>query len=106
MRGPTTGRFDCSASPFSEADLLRERLSNNVGTAADQELTKLNMTGHIVVSLSANTPLYVVLDRGTRTQNSAQESLARRAPASQMESLRQLLQLQRELNETAAASQH
>ncbi len=85
--------------------MIRERLSTNIGESADQEVTRLAITEHIVVSVPAGTPMYVVLDRSTK-QASAAES-PRNAPANPMnsaDSLRQLLQLQRELNQSAQTS--
>jgi hypothetical protein len=100
------GRSNSLNQPFSEGDLLRERLSNNIGQSTDQELAQLSVTEHIVVSISANTPIYVVLDRGTKQALARPDQFSRGVPpASQnVESLRQLLQLQRELNQTADAS--
>jgi hypothetical protein len=92
--------------PFSEGDLVRERLSTNIGESADQEVTRLSITEHIVVSLSAGTPIYVVLDRSSKRAPAVAEP--RGAPANSMnsvESLRQLLQLQRELNQSSQTSQ-
>jgi hypothetical protein len=32
--------------PFSESDLLRERVSTNIGEASDEEISKLAVTAH------------------------------------------------------------
>jgi len=48
--------------PLSESDLMRERVSNNVGEAGDEEVSRLTITQHIVVTISADTPIYVVLE--------------------------------------------
>lgn len=102
------GRGGSINQPFSEGDLIRERISTNIGESADQEVTRLAVTEHIVVSVSANTPIYVVLQRTTRPLPEAQT--ARAAPSDSgkngdtAESLRQLLQLQRELNQSAELS--
>jgi hypothetical protein len=88
--------------PFSEADLLREQVSTNIGASADQEVTQLSITEHIVVSVAAGTAVYIVLDRSTK-QVPANETP--RSPqtntANSVDSLRQLLPLQRELNQSA-----
>ena len=95
------GRGGSLSQPFSESDLIRERLSTNIGETADQEVTRLSLSEHVVVSLSANTPIYVVLDRGTKLDiNHAQSPVPSAPPPQNLESLRQLLQLQRELNQT------
>jgi hypothetical protein len=101
------GRSGSLNQPFSQGDLVRERVSTNVGETADQEVTRLSISEHIVVSISANTPVYVVLDRGTRTGVVAQTAQMPTTPAASsqnLESVRQLLQLQKELNETADTS--
>jgi hypothetical protein len=90
---------------LSEGDLVRERLGTNIGESADQEIARLNLTERIVVSVDANTPIYVVLDRGTR------KTLTRadHGPVSttqSLDSLRQILQLQRELNQNAETISH
>ena len=103
-----SGRSNSLNEPFSEGDLVRERLSNNIGQSADQELAQLAVTEHIVVSIPANTPLYVVLDRGTKLALARPDELSKSAPAAaqNVESLRQLLQLQRELNQAPETSAH
>lgn len=95
------GRSNSLNEPFSEGDLVRERLSNNIGQSADQMLTQLAVTEHIVVTIPANTPLYVVLDRSAKQALARPDQLSKSAPAAaqNVESLRQLLQLQRELNQ-------
>lgn len=89
--------------PLSEGDLLRERLSSNIGQASDQAVTNLAVTEHVVISIPAGTEIYVVLQKPAKeiiqtphaqpTQTTAQPSI---------EELRQLMQLQRELNQTTA----
>jgi hypothetical protein len=93
--------------PLSESDLMRERVSNNVGEAGDEEVSRLAITQHLVVTISANTPIYVVLEQAKTNQVSQQPS-ARSAPTSNsgnVEQLRQLLQLQQELNQPSASNQ-
>jgi hypothetical protein len=94
------GRNGSLNQPFSEGDFIRERLSTNIGETADQEVTKLALTEHVVVSIAANTPIYVVLDHGAKLDVNRATLPGTSAPASQnLESLRQLLQLQRELSQ-------
>ncbi len=49
--------------PLSEGDMLRERVSNNVGEASDEQISRLALTEHVVVTIPANTPIYVVLEK-------------------------------------------
>lgn len=90
--------------PLSEGDLMRERLGDNIGLASDQQVTKLALTEHVVVSLSAGTPIYIVIQESGRQRRSDAETLPRSAQAGNSPStqeLRELLQLQRELNQAA-----
>jgi hypothetical protein len=94
--------------PLSESDLMRERVSNNVGEAGDEEVSRLAITQHIVVTISADTPIYVVLEQAPKTNQVSQQPSARSIPTSNsanVEQLRQLLQLQQELNQPSASNQ-
>ena len=94
--------------PLSESDLMRERVSNNVGEAGDEEVSRLAITQHIVVTISADTPIYVVLEQAPKTNQVSQQPSARSVPTSNsanVEQLRQLLQLQQELNQPSASNQ-
>jgi hypothetical protein len=94
--------------PLSESDLMRERVSNNVGEAGDEEVSRLAITQHIVVTISADTPIYVVLEQTPKTNQLSQQPISRSAPTSNsanVEQLRQLLQLQQELNQPSASNQ-
>jgi hypothetical protein len=99
------GRSGGLDGPLSEGDVVRERLGANIGESADQEIARLNLTERLVVSVDANTKIYVVLDRGTK------KTLTRadHGPVSttqSLDSLRQILQLQRELNQNAETISH
>lgn len=96
------GRSGGLAGPLSEGDLVRERVGTNIGESADQEVARLSVTEHTVVSVDANTPIYVVVDRGPRP---ATRDSDRRPASGSLDSLRQILQLQRELNQSAATTQ-
>lgn len=91
--------------PLSEGDLLREKMSNNIAQSSDQEVAKLAITEHLVVSVPADTEIYVVLQKPTkpRVQNSRVQLPTPTQTTNQpgIEELRQLLQLQRELNQVA-----
>jgi hypothetical protein len=94
--------------PLSESDLMRERISNNVGEAGDEEVSRLAITQHIVVTISADTPIYVVLEQTPKTNQGSRQPSARSVPTSNsanVEQLRQLLQLQQELNQPSASNQ-
>ena len=94
--------------PLSESDLMRERVSNNVGEAGDEEVSRLAITQHIVVTISADTPIYVVLEQTPKPNQGSLEPSARSVPTSNSANagqLRQLLQLQQELNQTSTSNQ-
>jgi len=94
--------------PLSESDLMRERVSNNVGEAGDEEVSRLAITQHIVVTISADTPIYVVLEQTPKPNQGSLQPSARSVPTSNSanaEQLRQLLQLQQELNQTSTSNQ-
>ncbi len=94
--------------PLSESDLMRERVSNNVGEAGDEEVSRLAITQHIVVTISADTPIYVVLEQTPKTNQVSQQPSARSVPtsnATNVDQLRQLLQLQQELSQSPTSNQ-
>jgi hypothetical protein len=94
--------------PLSESDLLRERMSSNIGQTSDEEVARLAITQHVVVSVPANTEIYVVIEKPASTGSTArgagisgvQTNL--RSPSTQ--ELRELLQLQREINQAIPAA--
>jgi hypothetical protein len=94
--------------PLSESDLMRERVSNNVGEAGDEEVSRLAITQRIVVTISADTPIYVVLEQTPKPNQASLQPSARSVPTSNsanVEQLRQLLQLQQELNQPSTSNQ-
>jgi hypothetical protein len=56
-----------TSAAFSEDDMLRERLAENIGTAGDSEVMNLNANNHIVVSVPADTKIYVVFTKHEQT---------------------------------------
>jgi hypothetical protein len=88
--------------PLSEGDLLRERVANNIGQAGDQTVANLALTERIVVSVPADTEIYVILQKAAKenVQNSRVQPTSVPSQAN-IEELRQLMQLQRELNQTS-----
>jgi hypothetical protein len=91
--------------PLSEGDLLRERVSNNIGQSSDQTVANLALTEHLVVSVPADTEIYVILQKPAKenVQGPRVQLPSQSASQPSIEELRQLRQLQRELNQTAAA---
>jgi len=93
--------------PLSESDLMRERLSNNIGEASDEEISRMAITSRIVVTVSADTPIYVVLEQAPKADATSGQSSARSSQplTTNAEELRQLLQLKRELNQSSPTPQ-
>ena len=92
--------------PLSESDLMRERLSNNIAEASDEEISRMAITSRIVVTVSADTPIYVVLEQTPKAEATSREGVSRSQSAnSNAEELRQLLQLKRELNQAGSPPQ-
>ena len=58
-----------TSSSFSEDDMIRERIAENAGNAGDTELMNLAVTNKVVVSVPADTKIYVVFAK--REQNTA-----------------------------------
>jgi hypothetical protein len=52
-----------SSGAFSEDDMLRERLVENIGTAGDSEVMNLDANSRVVVSVPADTKIYVVFTK-------------------------------------------
>jgi hypothetical protein len=93
--------------PLNEGDLLRERLSGNVGQASDEEIAQLALTERPVISVSAGTHIYIVLQKPTKSPVEERPSLNPELSAAKqpiIEELRQLLQLQRELNQNSVTA--
>lgn len=93
--------------PLSESDLMRERVSNNIGEASDEEISRMAITSRIVVTISVDTPIYVVLEQAPKADVASGRSDGRRSQSltTDAEELRQLLQLQRELNQASGTPQ-
>lgn len=93
--------------PLSESDLMRERVSNNIGEASDEEISRMAITSRIVVTVSADTPIYVVLEQTPKVATVSGSSHARSLQSlnTNAEELRQLLQLKRELSQSSPTPQ-
>jgi len=68
-----------SSAAFSEEDMLRERLAENIGTAGDSEVMSLNANSRVIVSVPADTKIYIVFTKHEQTPS----ELHRGAPAAQ-----------------------
>jgi hypothetical protein len=94
--------------PLSEEDMLRERVSNNVGEASDEQVSRLALTEHVVVTIPANTAIYVVLEKTASSRTGPERATlggAQSTGSASTDQLRQLLQLQRTLQQTAAVNE-
>ena len=95
--------------PFSESDVIRERVSSNIGEASDEQISRLAVTSRIVVNISAGTPIYVVLEQSPK-QGLAPARLnpqpAQTPNQTNLDQLRQLLQLREELSQNAAKTEN
>jgi hypothetical protein len=81
------------AQPLSEGDLLRERVSTNIGQASDQTVANLAFTQHIVVSVPAGTEIYVVLQKATKESVATVENKGTQRPATGSTSIQELRQI-------------
>jgi hypothetical protein len=92
--------------PLSESDLLRERVANNIGQAGDQTVANLALTERIVVSVPADTEIYVILQKAAKENVQTSRVQPPTVPSqANIEELRQLMQLQRELNQTSGTKE-
>jgi hypothetical protein len=96
------------SQPLSESDLMRERVSNNIGETGDEEVSRLAVNQQIVVTVAAGAPIYVTLEQAPKSNQTAAPTSARgsvTSNSSNVDQLRQLLQLQQELNQSATNTQ-
>jgi hypothetical protein len=96
------------SQPLSESDLMRERVSNNIGETGDEEVSRLAINQQIVVTVSAGAPIYVVLEQTPKSSQPVEPTSARNmatSNSSNVDQLHQLLQLQRELSQSASNNQ-
>ena len=86
--------------PLSESDLIRERVSSNIGEAGDEEVSRLAVNQRIVVTVSAGTPIYVVLEQSPKSTRLPELAPTRTSPeaSTSLDDLHQLMQLKRELS--------
>ena len=71
---------------ISEADLMRMQLAENVGRAGDEEINRMTLTEHPIVTLPAGLPIYVVFEKAqshlTEGANGLQRSFGNDVSAS------------------------
>lgn len=93
--------------PLSESDLIRERVTNNIGRASDEEISRLSITSRVVVTVEAGAEVYVVLEQSSKPFPDTNATIATkpRQESSGVDQLRQLLQLQQELNQNSPKTQ-
>jgi len=91
--------------PLSEGDLIRERAADNIAQASDEQIGHLAVTEHVVVTVPANTEIYVVLAKAAKVvaPSAPAGQVASNSSSSNAAQLRQLLQLQKELNQATAS---
>jgi type IV secretory pathway VirB10-like protein len=65
-----------TSSAFSEDDLIRERIAENAGTAGDTELMNLNSNSRVVVSVPADTKIYIVFTKHEQAPSTLQKVAA------------------------------
>jgi len=58
-------------SAFSEDDLIRMRIADNIGNASDEQIMRMMMMEHIVVSVPAGTEIYVVFEKASLKADTA-----------------------------------
>jgi len=96
------------SQPLSESDLMRGRVSNNIGETGDEEVSRLAVNQQIVVTVSAGAPIYVVLEQTPKSHQPAVPTSAPNSATSKspnVDQLRQFLQWQQELDQSATSNQ-
>lgn len=53
---------------FSESDMVRMRLAENVGNAGDEQIMRMMTMQHIVVSVPAGTEIYLIFEKAPQTE--------------------------------------
>jgi len=62
---------------FSEDDLLRMRIADNMGNASDQQIMQMMTMQHIVVSVHAGTEIYVIFEKSQQPDAAGAEKTVR-----------------------------
>ena len=61
-------------SSFSENDLLRMQIANNIGNAGDEQIMQMLTLEHIVVSVPAGSEIYIVFEKSAATSSPRSEN--------------------------------
>jgi hypothetical protein len=56
-------------SAFSEDDLMRMQVANNIGNAGDEQIMRMLTMEHIVVSVPAGTKVYIVFEKSAAAKS-------------------------------------
>jgi len=62
-------------SSFSEDDLLRMQVANNIGNAGDEQIMQMLTMEHIVVSVPAGTEVYVVFEKSAAANSQGSDKM-------------------------------
>jgi len=68
-------------SAFSEDDLLRMRVADNIGNAGDEQIMKMMTMQHIVVSVPAGTEIYVIFEKASAASPGLEKETVQIPPA-------------------------
>ena len=94
--------------PISSETLLRDRLASNITSAGEQELTNAAFSQNIVVTVPAQTRLYIVFQKAAvepAADSSGRGAIRNSGPElPTVQELRELLDLRREINRIYEAS--
>ena len=64
-----------ASSAFSENDLLRMRMADNIGNASDEQIMRMMTMQHIVVSVPAGTEIYVIFAKASTEAQAGSKSV-------------------------------
>jgi type IV secretory pathway VirB10-like protein len=90
--------------PVTGGTLLRDRIAGNVATAGDQELTNAALAQNVVVTVPAQTRIYVVFQKPAIAVETAADSPSAAGipnlgmPMPTVQEIRELMDLRREIN--------
>jgi hypothetical protein len=68
-------------SAFSEDDLLRMRVADNIGNAGDEQIMRMMTMQHIVVSVPAGTEIYVIFEKASAASPALEKRTVQIPPA-------------------------
>jgi hypothetical protein len=67
-------------SSFSEGDLMRMQIANNIGNAGDEQIMQMLTLEHIVISVPAGTEIYVVFEKSAGATTSSPKNANQVSP--------------------------